>query len=185
MKRIVLIVGFLVVVMMAGAVFWWYNTKSYSPENALMFQDGSLHITVSYNRPYKKGRVIFGGLVPFGETWRTGANEATVFETNQDLYLDGQKLAKGKYSVWTVPGENQWQVILNTVIPPWGIDVMKDGRAARDPEGKETILTVPALTSPKEIEQFTITIEKVNDSMELVMLWDRTLVSVPISLSAQ
>ncbi len=185
MKRLVLIVGALVVVLLAGAVFWRYKTKSHSPENAIEFNDGNLQITVSYNRPYKKGRIIFGGLVPYGKTWRTGANEATVIETNQDLYLKGQKLARGRYSVWTVPNEGQWQVIFNTVIPPWGIDVMNDGQAARDPEGTEIIVTVPVMASPKEIEQFTITIEKVNDSLEMVFLWDRTLVSVPISLSAQ
>jgi Protein of unknown function (DUF2911) len=185
MKRLILVAGFLVVVLLAGVVFWWYNTKSYSPENALTFRDGDLSIVVSYNRPYKKGRVIFGGLVPFGKTWRTGANEATVFETNQDIYVYGKKLARGKYSLWTVPGEQQWQVIFNATIPPWGIDVMNNGEAARDPRGDVLVIIVPPLTSPKEIEQFTITIEKINDSLELVLLWDKTLVAVPVSVSAQ
>lgn len=185
MKRLILIAGLLVVLLLTGAIFWWYNTKSYSPENSVTFQDGDLKIVVAYNRPYKKGRAIFGGLVPFGKTWRTGANEATVFETNTDLFVDGQKLPKGKYSLWTVPGEEQWQVIFNSTIPPWGIDVMKDGEAARDPQGSEVIVEVPAMRSPKEIEQFTITVEKVNDSMELVLMWDQTLVAVPLSLSAQ
>lgn len=185
MKRLILILGLLVVILIAVAIFWWYNTKSYSPENSVTFQDGDLKITVSYNRPFKKGRDIFGGLVPYGKTWRTGANEATVIETNQDLYLDGKKLVKGKYSLWTVPGEQEWQVIFNSTIPPWGIDVMKDGQAARDPDAPEVLVEVPAMSSPKEIEQFTITVEKVNDSMELVLMWDRTLVAVPISLSAQ
>ena len=185
MKRAILLVGLLVVIVLVGAVFWWYNTKSYSPENHVTFEDGDLHIVVSYNRPYKKGRLIFGGLVPYGKTWRTGANEATVLETNKDLYIDGKKLQQGKYSVWTVPGEQQWQVIFNTTIPPWGIDVMKDGEAARDLDAAEVIVSVPSMNSPKEIEQFTMTIEKVNDSMELVLMWDRTLVVVPITLSAQ
>lgn len=185
MKRIILVVGFLVVVLLAGAVFWWYNTKSYSPENKVSFQDGDLLVEVFYNRPFKKGRLIFGGLVPFGKTWRTGANEATVFESNRDLYIDGQRLAKGKYSMWTVPDETAWKVVFNTTIPPWGIDVMNEGQAARDPKGVEIIVEVPVVASPKEIEQFTITIEKMNDSMELVLMWDRTLVAIPISLSAQ
>jgi len=171
--------------LLAGAVFWWYNTKSFSPENSVTFQDGDLRIVISYNRPFKKGRVIFGGLVPYGKTWRTGANEATVLETNQDLFIDGKKLIAGKYSVWTIPGEQQWQVIFNTTIPPWGIDVMKDGEAARDPAGTEVIVEVPVMSSPKQIEQFTITVEKVNDSMELVLMWDKTVVAVPVSISAQ
>ena len=185
MKRVILFVGLLVVLLLIGAIFWWYNTKSYSPENNVTFQDGDLKIVVSYNRPYKKGRSIFGALVPYGKTWRTGANEATVFETNQDLYLDGKKLDKGRYSLWTVPGPQQWQVIFSTTIPPWGIDVMKNGEAARDPEASEITVEVPVMNSPKEIEQFTITLEKVNDSMELVLMWDRTLVAVPLSVNAQ
>lgn len=185
MKRLFLFTGLLVVLLIAGAIFWWYNTKSYSPENSVTFQDGELRIVVSYNRPYKKGRDIFGALVPYGKTWRTGANEATVFDTNQDLFIDGKKLAMGKYSLWTVPGEQQWQVIFNATVPPWGIDVMKNGEAARDGQAAEVIVEVPVMISPKEIEQFTITLEKMNDSMELVLMWDRTVVAVPISFSGQ
>jgi hypothetical protein len=185
MKRILLFAGLLLVIAIAGGIAWWYNTKSYSPENSLVFEDGDLKITVFYNRPYKKGRVIFGGLVPFGKTWRTGANEPTVFETNKDLFLNGKKLPRGKYSLWTVPDEERWQIIFNTTIPPWGIDVMKDGQAARDQGATEYIIDVPVVESSKEIEQFTITVEKAADAMELVFLWDRTLVAVPLSLSEQ
>jgi hypothetical protein len=185
MKRILLFAGLLLVMVIAGSIAWLYNTKSHSPENNLVFEDGDLRITVFYNRPFKKGRGIFGELVPFGKTWRTGANEATVFETNMDIYLSGTKLPRGKYSLWTVPNEQHWQIIFNTTIPPWGIDVMKDGQAARDPGATEYIVDVPVVVSPKEIEQFTITMEKAADAMELVFLWDHTLVAVPISLSVQ
>ena len=185
MKRVVLSVGILVVALFTGLLVWWYNTKSFSPENSLEFDDGDLHISVSYNRPYKKGRVIFGGLVPYGKTWRTGANEATTFETNKDLFIDGRKLLKGKYSLWTVPNAQSWEVVFNTTIPPWGIDVMNNGEASRDPKGDVLITKVPVVLSPKDIEQFTITIEKAGDSMELVLLWDKTVVAVPIYLSEQ
>lgn len=180
MKRAFLILGLLMVLVVTGAILWWYNTKSHSPETSVAFEDGGLKISISYNRPYKKGRLIFGGLVPYGKTWRTGANEATTFETNQDLLIEGKKLPKGKYSLWTVPQETSWQVIFNTSIPPWGIDVMKDGQAARDPDGNEVIVEIPVMDSPKEIEQFTITVEKSADVIEMVLMWDRTLVAVPI-----
>lgn len=183
MKRILLFAGLLLVMAVAGGIAWLYNTKTHSPENSLVFEDGDLRITVYYNRPFKKGRVIFGGLVPFGKTWRTGANEATVFETNMDLFLNGKKLPRGKYSLWTVPDEQHWQIIFNTTIPPWGIDVMKDGQAARDLGATEYIVDAPVVESPKEIEQFTITVDKAADALELVFLWDHTLVAVPISLS--
>jgi len=187
MKRAFLILGLLMVLLVTGAILWWYNTKSYSPENRVTFEDkdSSLKISITYNRPYKKGRVIFGGLVPYGSTWRTGANEATTFETNRDLLIDGQTLPKGKYALWTVPQETSWQVIFNTSIPPWGIDVMKDGQAARDPNGTEVIVEIPVMNSPKEIEQFTITVEKSADVIEMVLMWDRTLVAVPIVPSGQ
>jgi hypothetical protein len=185
MKRIILGAGLMVVVLLGGLTFWWYNTKSFSPENSIDFEDGELKISVFYNRPFKKGRVIFGGLVPFGKTWRTGANEATVFEVNKDLMIMGKVLTKGKYSLWTVPNEQSWLIAFNRTIPPWGIDVMKDGEAARDPAGDVVLVEVPVVLSPKEIEQFTITIEKGADAMELVLLWDRTLVAVPFSLNEQ
>ncbi len=183
MKRVLLGAGVLVVILFVGVVFWWYKTKSFSPENSLEYQDADVQISIHYNRPFKKGRVIFGGLVPYGKTWRTGANEATVFETDKDLLVGGKKLAKGKYSLWTVPNEHSWQVIFNNTIPPWGIDVMNKGEAARDPNGAEVIVEIPVMISPKEIEQFTITIEKAAGAMELVFLWDRTLIAVPFTVS--
>ena len=88
MKKILLISSFFVVMAMVGVViFGYYKTKSHSPESATTFEEGDLIIKIFYNRPLKKGRVIFGGLVPYGKTWRTGANEPTVFETNQDLKM--------------------------------------------------------------------------------------------------
>ena len=119
LKKTFLAVGILIVVIFVALVIFVFQTKSYSPESDSNFRDGTLKITVFYNRPYKKGRVIFGGLVPYGKTWRTGANEATMFETNQDLVIGDKKLAAGKYSLWTVPNENSWTVVFNSNIPSW------------------------------------------------------------------
>ncbi|NOT75441.1 MAG: DUF2911 domain-containing protein [Cyclobacteriaceae bacterium] len=182
MKKILLISGLLVVVLAVIAVIYGFNkTKSYSPESKVVFDDGPLKIRVFYNRPFKKGRTIFGGLVPYGKTWRTGANEATTFETNQDLMIAGKKLVAGKYSLWTVPNEQNWSVVFNSTIPNWGIDVMKDGEAARNPDTDVVILDVPVVATQKEFEQFTISLEKSDDMVELVMAWDKTLISVPLS----
>ena len=71
------------------------NTKSFSPEEEVVFEQGDLKIKVFYNRPSKKGREIFGGLVPYEEVWRTGANEATTFDTNKDLTIEGKTLPAG------------------------------------------------------------------------------------------
>ena len=181
LKKIVLALGILIVAVLGVLVYYLYQTKSYSPESNTRFEDGDLKITVFYNRPYKKGRVIFGGLVPYGKTWRTGANEATVFETNKDIVIDDKKLAAGKYSLWTVPNEQSWSVVFNSNIPSWGIDVMNNGEAARDPKFDLIVVDVQVMSTEKEFEQFTISVEKSDDEMmELVLAWDKTLVAVPL-----
>ena len=81
--------------------------------------DGS-DIVVNYSSPAVKGRMIWGGLVPYGKVWRTGANEATVFETSKDIVLSGQTLPAGKYALFTIPAENEWTVIFNSEWNQWG-----------------------------------------------------------------
>src|SRR6516225_6852741 len=109
MKKVIVIVG-IVLVVLAGGLYYYTQvyTKSFSPETKEDFVDGNLKIRVVYSRPSKKGREIFGKLVPFGKTWRTGANEATTFETNTDLKFGDKELKAGKYSLWTIPGEQTW-----------------------------------------------------------------------------
>jgi len=185
MKKIFLISGVvLILVMVITAIVFYKKTKSFSPESDSGYENGDLRISVFYNRPFKKGRVIFGGLVPYGKTWRTGANEATVLETNKDLMIMGKKLPKGKYSLWTVPNEQSWTVVFNSTIPNWGIDVMKNGEAARNPETDVIIVDVPVMTTQKEFEQFTISVDDMDDMLELVFAWDKTLVAVPISAAS-
>ena len=180
-KKILLAVGVLVVGILAALLIVRYQTKSFSPESSAAFQDGDLNITIFYNRPFKKGRVIFGGLVPYGKTWRTGANEATVFETNKDLLIGEKTLKAGKYSLWTVPNEQRWTVVFKSTIPNWGIDVMNNGEAARDPGHDVIVLDVPVMWTDKEFEQFTISVEKADDMLELVLAWDKTLVAIPLT----
>ena len=91
MKKILVTAGVLIVVVFAAAVVFRFTTKSYSPESNTTFDKDGLKISVFYNRPSKKGRVIFGGLVPYGKTWRTGANEPTTFETNKPLTIGDKK----------------------------------------------------------------------------------------------
>ena len=186
MKKILLISGLFILVAIVAIAFYRYNnTKSYSPESATTFEDGDLTITIFYNRPFKKGRVIFGGLVPYGKTWRTGANEATVIETNKDLILGGKILKMGRYSFWTVPNEQSWTVVFNSKIPRWGIDVMKHGEAARETQYDVLVFDVPAMITQKEFEQFTLAVEKSDDMLELFIAWDKTVVVVPLSVIAQ
>lgn len=77
-------------------------------------------VTISYSSPSVKGRTIWGDLVPYGKVWRTGANEATIFETDKDLVIHDQKLPAGKYALFTIPGETEWTWVFNAVWDQWG-----------------------------------------------------------------
>jgi len=155
------------------------QTKSFSPEEEAVFNQGDLSIKVFYNRPYKKGREIFGELVPFGKVWRTGANEATTFETSKDLSIDGKVLKKGKYTLWTIPGPETWTVIFNSEHGQWGVN--SSGEANRDESRDVLSVDVHRVQQEREFEQFTIAFEKVGEEAEMVLIWDKTLVSVPFS----
>lgn len=107
---------------------------------------GDTKISVSYHRPNVKGRKIWGGLVPYNEVWRTGANNATVFETPIDLLVNGQKLPAGKYALFTLPTEGDWTVIFNKNWNQWGAfthqpndDVLKIQVTPRRSEFHETM----------------------------------------------
>ena len=182
MKRFLIITGVLVLVLLG--IFAYnrlYYRKPFSPEATVEYNKNGKELSVFYNRPYKKGREIFGGLVPYNTVWRTGANEATVFKTNTDLLVKGKVLKAGTYSLWTVPGEQTWKVIFNNESGQWGIDF--NGEANRDPAKDVLAVEVPSLTHNKEFEQFTISIEQVGEDLELILLWDKTIVVVPITFS--
>lgn len=183
MKKFLIIAGVAVAALIVlGAVTKYFvkkHKKSFSPEEQIAFQQEELEILVSYNRPYKKSREIFGFLVPYGDVWRTGANEATTFETNKNLLFEGKTLKKGKYSLWTIPAEETWTIIFNSEYGQWGIG--PDGEANRDPKLDVLSLNVHAVLSQREFEQFTISFEKVGEEAEMVLIWDKTLVAVPFS----
>ena len=156
------------------------NTKSFSPEDEVVFEQDDLSINVFYNRPSKKGREIFGGLVPFDQVWRTGANEATTFETNRDLSFEDGVLRAGKYSVWTIPRETVWTVIFNSEHGQWGLN--SKGEPNRDPSLDVLQVDVPAVQQDQEFEQFTIAFQgKGEREAEMVLMWDKTLVAVPFT----
>jgi len=155
-----------------------YTTKAHSPEETVTYNQDKLQIEVVYNKPFRKGREIFGTLVPYNEVWRTGANEATTFETNQDILVDGSILKAGKYTLWTIPMENSWKVIFNSQMYPWGINLDKE--AYRDPKFDSLILERPVENMEDTLEQFTIQFEENSDFIRLVLAWDHTRINVPI-----
>lgn len=166
------------VTVLAGYYVLHIRTKSYSPEDTTVYQQDDLELEVFYNRPYKKDRKIFGGLVPYNEVWRTGANEATTFQTNKDIMIDGSVLTAGKYTLWTIPGEESWKVIFNSEMYPWGITL--DQVPSRLPEHDVLTVEVQATTLDKPIEQFVIDFDEANGFVVMVLAWDTTAVYVPV-----
>lgn len=90
------------------------------PAEAKATVGGKVSVMINYSSPAVKGRKVWGELVPYGEVWRTGANEATTFEISKDAFINGQKLPAGKYSLFTIPGEKSWVVIFNKEPNQWG-----------------------------------------------------------------
>ena len=153
--------------------------KSLSPEEEVTYSEGDLKLKVLYNRPSKRGRKIFGELVPFGKVWRTGANEATTFETNKTLTIEGKTLPPGTYTLWTVPDSTVWSVIFNSQYGQWGVN--HKGEADRNPALDVLQIQAHAISQERTFEQFTIAFEKMGEQTEMVLLWDNTVVAIPLS----
>lgn len=130
-------------------------------------------VKVSYSRPGVKGRVIFGGLVEYGKLWRTGANQATTLKTNGDITVAGKPLKKGKYSIFTIPGETEWTVIVNSD---------PTASTSRYAEDKDVIrFTVKPAKTGMKIESFTMMFSNITDNTaDWQMLWENTMISIPI-----
>ncbi|WP_040251277.1 DUF2911 domain-containing protein [Psychroserpens mesophilus] len=153
-------------------------SKRLSPKDTVEFKLNDLKLEVFYNRPSKKGREIFGALVPYDKVWRTGANEATTFETNKNLMVDGIYIPTGKYSIWTVPNDSVWKVMFNTKQYPWGVD--EQMQPLWDPNYDIMEIDVPVEALDKVVEQFTIAFDNSTDDLKLTMAWDKTKIAVPL-----
>jgi hypothetical protein len=175
--RILLIVlGAILILGYVGLQVMTKQTKKHSPEETVSLVQGDLELQVKYCRPFKKGRTIFGGLVPYGEVWRTGANEATTFRTATDMDFGGTRVKPGTYTLWTIPGPTEWKVILNDKRYGWGVSW--GGTASREAEHDVATVTAPVAIPIVPIEQFTIRFSEA--PLELVLEWDDAVVAVPI-----
>ncbi|WMI65480.1 DUF2911 domain-containing protein [Aestuariibaculum sp. YM273] len=152
--------------------------KRLSPKDTVEFKLNDLELEVFYNRPYKKGRDIFGALVPYNQVWRTGANEATTFETNAALHVDGFSLPAGKYTLWTVPKDSVWTVIFNSKQYSWGVN--SEMKPMWDPNYDVINIDVPVKNLDSVVEQFTIAFDNSTDNLFLTMAWDDVKIQVPL-----
>jgi len=131
---------------------------------------------VFYNRPFKKGRAIFGQLVPYDEVWRTGANDATTLTFGEDVKIDGKPVKAGKYGFLTIPEQSQWTLILTKQT-----DLTSPSAYKQDQDVVR--VTVQSNTLPFSVENFTMMFGNItNSTCELWVMWDKTMVSLPISV---
>ncbi len=158
-------------------------SKRLSPKDTVKFELNDTKLEVLYNRPLKKGREIFGALVPYDQVWRTGANEATTFTTNKFLVIDGTTVPTGTYTLWTVPQDSIWKVFINTKQYPWGVD--EQMRPMREPKYDLLEVDVPVINLDNTVEQFTIAFDNTTDNLKLTMAWDHTKIEVPMEISKE
>lgn len=135
------VLALVVVLLLSGSALWAQQDKSKraSPPATATGKIGNAAITINYSSPAVKGRKIWGDLVPYDTAWRAGANEATILETDQPITVEGKPLPAGKYSLFAVPGQKEWKIILNSQTGQWG--VKRTGEANRDPAND--VVTVP------------------------------------------
>lgn len=136
------------------------------------FSDGkSIH--VAYSSPRAKGRKIFGGLVPYGQPWRTGANEATTFVNDVDVTIGGKTVPAGNYTMFTVPEQNKWTLIISKKTGEWGIPY---------PEGEDLMradMSVSKTSAP--VEDFTISFHEMGNGCHMYLDWEDTRATVEIT----
>ncbi|MCK8479771.1 DUF2911 domain-containing protein [Psychroserpens algicola] len=142
-----------------------------SPLDFAVFRPGSQEsypvARIIYSRPQKKGRNIFGELVPFGKIWRTGANQSTELNLYKDISFEGKKLKKGSYTIYTIPNEKEWTIIINSKLFTWGhfdYDESKDVMRFNVPLNKSVV----------EREYFGIAFTGKDGKGSLLMAWDST-----------
>jgi hypothetical protein len=148
-----------------------------SPLDSLTFKVANQPVKVCYGRPSSRGRVMLGGKdIPYGKLWRTGANEPTVFFTSIPLNVAGIAVKPGAYSLYTVPGKKEWEIIVNRSISQWGKEDQYTGQV-KDQELGRVKVRSESLAAP--IETFTIRAEPEGGDARLVLEWEKTRVKIP------
>jgi hypothetical protein len=177
MQRKQLAVGVSSVILMAAMAIAQQppqdKSKRPSPHDSVEVTLKGKKITIDYGRPYLKGRKVGQELAPYGKVWRTGADEATALNTEIDLNIGGVKVPAGKYTLYTLPSEGTWKLIINKQTGQWGTKYDESQDLARVDMKKSAL--------PQSVEQFTISFDKKNENTANLNLdWENTRVSVEV-----
>jgi hypothetical protein len=176
-KKILIGVGVLVILLAIAYAYVDYRNRSLSPPGQASLTAGDLTVAVTYSRPSVRGRLIFGtkeqkALQPYGEYWRLGANESTEVTFNKDVDFNGTPLKAGSYRLYAIPGEQEFEIIVNSELGKWG---------ALEPDHAEDLFTtkVPVERIPS-VEQYTITLKEANPGINIVFEWSDVRFVVPV-----
>ncbi len=158
------------------------KTPPPSPSSKFEQMVGLTKIEVEYNRPSKRGRVIFGNLVPFGKLWRTGANSSTKISFSTDVEINGNDIKPGTYSVFSIPNKDNWDVILYSEAELWGVP--------KDWDDKKIVFKSNYKSHKSQgsnrVETFSIFIDNItNNNSDLIIAWDDTYVKVKIEVPSR
>lgn len=148
-----------------------------SPRDSVVAAVGGASVSVAYGRPSMRGRRIMGEVVPYGQVWRTGANEATHFRTDRDLLIGDTRVPAGSYTLWTIPGPDEWTLIVNRQTGQWG--------TVYDPAQDLARIPVRATReggAPAELLSMRIVPGECGDGGRLLMKWEHTVVAVPFTV---
>ena len=182
MKRNILIgTGIIVLILIIWVVYAFFIATPVSPRATASYNQGGLEITVDYSQPSKKDRLIFGeesagALQPYGQYWRLGANAPTEITFNKDVSFGGEPIKAGTYRMYAVPGENAFEITLNSET---GVFF-----GAAEPDHELDVVTVqaPVQQTASVQETFTIDIKSSNTGATIAFSWDEIRFSVPIAL---
>ncbi|MES3630650.1 MAG: DUF2911 domain-containing protein [Longimonas sp.] len=176
-------------ILVAGALLFTISLSAHAQErstdeprvspNAEVHQTiGTTDVQVTYGRPSVRGRTIFGDLVPYGEVWRTGANEATTITFANDMHVEGERVEAGTYALFTIPADDDtWTLVLNAVANQWG---------AYNYDAEEDVLRTDVMPYEADTfrEQMSFSFEAVSDtSATLLMHWADTALPVELSVA--
>lgn len=149
-----------------------------SPKAKLTQTVGLTEVAIEYSRPSLKGREMFGGMLPFGEMWRTGANASTKVTVSDDVQIQDNDLPKGTYALYTIPGDGEWTIVFHKNTSYWGTGG-KDYKESED----AFRFTVPTQKLSEKVETFTIDINDLrNGSATINLMWENTKVSFNLAV---
>jgi hypothetical protein len=177
-----ILIGVIVVVVVLGAAFAYMMNRSrtVSPSGEASLTNGELTVSVEYSRPSVRGRLIFGtkeqgALQPYGVYWRLGANEPTEITFNKQVNFNGQPVEAGRYTMYAVPEEGGFEIILNPEIEPWGIF---------EPDHSKDVLKTKVQTQAgtSTVEQFTISTLPMEQGVNVLFEWSDIRWSIPVTL---